>query len=190
MFHICALNTTFNFLCPNGTIFSQEALVCVWWNQFDCNTAPNLFGNNAYIYDYSKTGQQQDNTNAGFSGQGGSFDGGFGATQPGSVPGFGAPIPSQGFGGSQPSAPGFGSSPAGSTGFGSTHSTAPGFVGAAHSPAVESAPGFGSTHSASPGFGSSATGYPAAGAPSPSHSSGSSHSPGKIRTFNSFISNS
>lgn len=59
MFHICALNTTFNFLCPNGTIFSQEHLVCVWWNQFDCNSAPNLYGNNAYIYDYSKTGQSQ-----------------------------------------------------------------------------------------------------------------------------------
>lgn len=56
VFHICALNTTFNFLCPNGTIFSQEHLVCVWWNQFDCNSAPSLYGNNAYIYDYSKTG--------------------------------------------------------------------------------------------------------------------------------------
>lgn len=56
VFHICALNTTFDFLCPNGTIFSQEHLVCVWWNQFDCNSAPSLYGNNAYIYDYSKTG--------------------------------------------------------------------------------------------------------------------------------------
>lgn len=56
VFHICALNTTFNFLCPNGTIFSQEHLVCVWWNQFDCQSAPSLYGNNAYIYDYSKTG--------------------------------------------------------------------------------------------------------------------------------------
>lgn len=54
VFHICALNTTFNFLCPNGTIFSQQHLVCVWWNQFDCSTAPSLYGNNANIYDYSK----------------------------------------------------------------------------------------------------------------------------------------
>ncbi|GAB0090673.1 uncharacterized protein DMENIID0001_054240 [Sergentomyia squamirostris] len=57
VFHICALNKTFSFLCPNGTIFSQEHLVCVWWNQFECSTAPGLYGNNAFIYDYSKTGQ-------------------------------------------------------------------------------------------------------------------------------------
>lgn len=75
VFHICALNRTFDFLCPNGTIFSQESLVCVWWNQFDCQSAPNLYGNNAYIYDYSKTGQnsgnsgfQSSNSGAGFSG--------------------------------------------------------------------------------------------------------------------------
>lgn len=58
VFHICALNRTYDFLCPNGTIFSQEHLVCVWWNQFDCQSAPSLYGNNAYIYDYSQTGQQ------------------------------------------------------------------------------------------------------------------------------------
>lgn len=59
VFHICALNRTYDFLCPNGTIFSQQHLVCVWWNQFDCNSAPGLYGNNAYIYDYSQQGQQQ-----------------------------------------------------------------------------------------------------------------------------------
>lgn len=57
VFHICALNKTFDFLCPNGTIFSQEHLVCVWWNQFDCNSAPGLFANNANLYDNSQTGQ-------------------------------------------------------------------------------------------------------------------------------------
>lgn len=61
VFHICALNRTFNFLCPNGTIFSQQYLVCVWWNQFDCNSAPSLFSNNANIYDYSQTGNPQNN---------------------------------------------------------------------------------------------------------------------------------
>lgn len=59
VFHICALNRTFDFLCPNGTIFSQKDLVCVWWNQFDCSSAPSLYDNNAYIYDYSQQGQQQ-----------------------------------------------------------------------------------------------------------------------------------
>jgi len=58
VFHICALNKTFNFLCPNGTIFSQETLVCVWWNQFDCNSAPGLYANNANLYDNSQVGQQ------------------------------------------------------------------------------------------------------------------------------------
>lgn len=156
VFHICALNTTFNFLCPNGTIFSQEALVCVWWNQFDCNSAPGLFGNNAYIYDYSKTGQSQDGSN-GFSGQGSSFDGGFGAAQP-SGPGFGAqPGPQQGFGGSLPS----GSSPA----FGSTLPSSPGFgVGSAGYPAA------GTTGSAYPGAvpPAGSAGYPAPGSPSAS----------------------
>ncbi|EDW81804.1 uncharacterized protein Dwil_GK10820 [Drosophila willistoni] len=54
VFHICALNRTYSFLCPNGTVFSQETLVCVWWNQYDCISAPNLYANNAYIYDYSE----------------------------------------------------------------------------------------------------------------------------------------
>ncbi|XP_064553322.1 uncharacterized protein LOC135438765 isoform X2 [Drosophila montana] len=55
VFHICALNRTYSFLCPNGTVFSQETLVCVWWNQYDCVSAPSLYANNAYIYDYSGT---------------------------------------------------------------------------------------------------------------------------------------
>ncbi|KAF5291952.1 hypothetical protein FQR65_LT11352 [Abscondita terminalis] len=56
VFHICANNKMYDFLCPNGTVFHQEYLVCVWWNQFDCNSAPSLYGINANIYDYSKQG--------------------------------------------------------------------------------------------------------------------------------------
>ncbi|KAI8046538.1 hypothetical protein M5D96_002749, partial [Drosophila gunungcola] len=59
VFHICALNRTYSFLCPNGTVFSQETLVCVWWNQYDCVSAPSLYANNAYIYDYSGGGSGQ-----------------------------------------------------------------------------------------------------------------------------------
>lgn len=93
VFHICALNTTFNFLCPNGTIFSQEHLVCVWWNQFDCSSAPSLYGNNAYIYDYSKTGQSQEgqspSRNFGNAPDAGnSFDGGAPGSGFGTAPGL------------------------------------------------------------------------------------------------------
>uniref|UniRef100_A0A1A9WL77 Chitin-binding type-2 domain-containing protein n=1 Tax=Glossina brevipalpis TaxID=37001 RepID=A0A1A9WL77_9MUSC len=65
VFHICALNRTYSFLCPNGTIFSQEVLVCVWWNQYDCASAPSLYANNAFIYDY---GTERIPTNAGYQG--------------------------------------------------------------------------------------------------------------------------
>ncbi|KAH8417079.1 hypothetical protein KR222_002890, partial [Zaprionus bogoriensis] len=63
VFHICALNRTYSFLCPNGTVFSQETLVCVWWNQYDCVSAPSLYANNAYIYDYSISGSRSSANN-------------------------------------------------------------------------------------------------------------------------------
>ncbi|CAD6995672.1 unnamed protein product [Ceratitis capitata] len=81
VFHICALNRTYSFLCPNGTIFSQETLVCVWWNQFECATAPALYGNNAYIYDYGNE-QRAGST---YSATGSSAQ--LGARQPASYPG-------------------------------------------------------------------------------------------------------
>ncbi|XP_055327138.1 uncharacterized protein LOC129580581 isoform X2 [Sitodiplosis mosellana] len=210
VFHICALNTTFNFLCPNGTIFSQEHLVCVWWNQFDCNSAPSLYGNNAYIYDYSKTGQSQDgqgpSRNFGNAPDAGnSFDGGA------QVPGFvGAQGGSPGFGGASQPGSGFGPSSSGSIGSGAgfgPSSVSPGFGGQSPStgfgPSAAGAPafsvpsgssGFGPSSSGAPGFGSGATvGYPSSssagnipasgfGQPTSSHSSGfgQSHVPSSI----------
>ncbi|CAB3238600.1 unnamed protein product [Arctia plantaginis] len=56
VFHVCANNKTYDFLCPNGTVFSQEYFVCVWWNQFTCESAPSLYELNAKLYDYSKMG--------------------------------------------------------------------------------------------------------------------------------------
>ena len=38
------------FLCPNGTIFSQELLTCVWWFDFDCGEAEQLYSVNAALY--------------------------------------------------------------------------------------------------------------------------------------------
>ncbi|KAF5300102.1 hypothetical protein FQA39_LY11294 [Lamprigera yunnana] len=65
VFHICANKEMYDFLCPNGTVFHQHYLVCVWWNQFDCNSAPSLYGINAHIYDYSRDvfSQLQQNVN-------------------------------------------------------------------------------------------------------------------------------
>lgn len=166
VFHICALNRTFDFLCPNGTIFSQEHLVCVWWNQFDCNSAPALFGNNANIYDYSKNGQQNSNQ-GGFSGQG--QVGGFN-----NIPGSGIDASQQGgnIGG-----PGFISSQSSSShglggGFGSTSS--------AHSPSHSSGGNFGSLappHSSGAGFGAPHSSAGAFGPAIPSHSSGAGFIP-------------
>ncbi|KAL3277835.1 hypothetical protein HHI36_013177 [Cryptolaemus montrouzieri] len=85
VFHICANNKTYNFLCPNGTIFHQEYLVCVWWNTFDCNLASSLYNINANIYDYSIVGAPQQST--GFLGtpgvQGTGYPGG-----PEALPGY------------------------------------------------------------------------------------------------------
>lgn len=173
-----------------------ESLVCVWWNQFNCNDAPGLYGNNAYIYDYSKTGQQSDNSNAGFGGQGpsNSFDGGFGASQSPSAPGFGAQPGSQGFGTSQqpgssgfgsaqPNVPGFGSSQAGSSGFGPSSSSGFGTPSSSSGFGPSSAPGFGTPSSSAVG----SVGYPASNPSSGSHHDsstgfgqpGSSHSTGE-----------
>ncbi|PSN35715.1 hypothetical protein C0J52_24226 [Blattella germanica] len=50
VFHICQDGgRKDSFLCPNGTIFSQKVFVCVWWNEFDCNTAPSLYRLNKEI---------------------------------------------------------------------------------------------------------------------------------------------
>uniref|UniRef100_A0A0K2TQ41 Putative LOC100901383 [Metaseiulus occidentalis] n=1 Tax=Lepeophtheirus salmonis TaxID=72036 RepID=A0A0K2TQ41_LEPSM len=46
-FHICASNGAggldkYSFLCPNGTIFNQQYLICDWWFNFDCSQADSL----------------------------------------------------------------------------------------------------------------------------------------------------
>nr|CAD7404948.1 unnamed protein product [Timema cristinae] len=58
-FHICSNNKTYDFLCPNGTVFHQQYFVCVWWDQFDCGLTQSLYGLNEFIYDYSIIGSQQ-----------------------------------------------------------------------------------------------------------------------------------
>ncbi|KAL1491456.1 hypothetical protein ABEB36_012053 [Hypothenemus hampei] len=75
VFHICANSQTYDFLCPNGTIFHQEYLVCVWWNQFDCNSAPALFNTNSKLYDGRSSQSQGEYTISGGGSTSGNNDG-------------------------------------------------------------------------------------------------------------------
>lgn len=56
VFHICANGLKYDFLCPNGTVFHQKYFVCVWWNQFECNSAESLYKLNENLYDNDKMG--------------------------------------------------------------------------------------------------------------------------------------
>ena len=53
-FHICTTDgqgglTKYSFLCPNGTLFSQEYFICDWWFNFDCAEAEALYSLNEDI---------------------------------------------------------------------------------------------------------------------------------------------
>jgi len=53
-YHICQLRESGlvqqdSFLCPNGTIFNQQYLVCDWWFNFDCSTAQDFYSVNEAI---------------------------------------------------------------------------------------------------------------------------------------------
>jgi len=51
VFHICQNDGRFDtFLCPNGTIFSQQHFVCVWWWQVDCEQSTSFYKLNDGIY--------------------------------------------------------------------------------------------------------------------------------------------
>lgn len=51
VFHICqAGNRKDSFLCPNGTLFNQEFLVCDWWNRVDCDRAEDFYSINESIF--------------------------------------------------------------------------------------------------------------------------------------------
>ncbi|CAD0204895.1 unnamed protein product [Chrysodeixis includens] len=107
VFHVCSNNRTYDFLCPNGTIFSQEDFVCVWWNQFTCESAPGLYQLNAKLYDYSKTGSQsnQDYPSSFNDYSGSSYPGNRGPQGPSSYPGSGTSRPSSYPGSSGPTTP-------------------------------------------------------------------------------------
>uniref|UniRef100_A0A0N8DY24 Cuticular protein analogous to peritrophins 1-F n=1 Tax=Daphnia magna TaxID=35525 RepID=A0A0N8DY24_9CRUS len=60
VFHICLGDRQWSFLCPNGTIFSQQHFVCVWWYEFDCSKAPALYELNAKLFVIPSTQQAPD----------------------------------------------------------------------------------------------------------------------------------
>ncbi|KAF2357467.1 Chitin binding domain [Trinorchestia longiramus] len=54
VFHICQLRESGlvqqdSFLCPNGTVFNQQYLVCDWWFNFDCSQAKDFYSVNELI---------------------------------------------------------------------------------------------------------------------------------------------
>ena len=53
-FHICTADgagglAQYSFLCPNGTLFNQNYVICDWWFNFDCSTAEDLYSLNDEI---------------------------------------------------------------------------------------------------------------------------------------------
>ena len=60
-FHVC--QDRFNgqiqqdtFLCPNGTLFNQQYLVCDWWYNVDCGGTPDKFETNALLFQGPEVG--------------------------------------------------------------------------------------------------------------------------------------
>ena len=69
--HVCLdLDRQWSFLCPNGTIFNQEIFTCVWWFDFDCNTAESFYSLNDDLYsEVSGGGQSESRPAAGGGGE-------------------------------------------------------------------------------------------------------------------------
>jgi len=67
--HTCLDTRSWTHLCPNGTVFNQGIFSCVWWFEFDCEEAEQLYVLNDDLYK-SETGS------SGNKG-GGSSDSGF-----------------------------------------------------------------------------------------------------------------
>ncbi|XP_068207642.1 uncharacterized protein [Palaemon carinicauda] len=70
VFHICqdrpsGRRQQDSFLCPNGTIFNQQYLVCDWWFNFDCADAESFYSVNELIgvVPYDPYGKHKSNGN-------------------------------------------------------------------------------------------------------------------------------
>merc|ERR1711971_1329877 len=66
VFHICTADgagglAKYSFLCPNGTLFNQNYLICDWWFNFDCSTAADLYSlNDEYAAEGAASDPQAD----------------------------------------------------------------------------------------------------------------------------------
>ncbi|XP_066950729.1 pro-resilin-like [Macrobrachium rosenbergii] len=92
VFHICqdrpnGRRQQDSFLCPNGTIFNQQYLVCDWWFNFDCADAEDFYSVNEQIgvvaydpYGRSRNGNGNGNGNNGYGSNGnGNGNNGYGS---------------------------------------------------------------------------------------------------------------
>lgn len=55
VFHICDGGRKISFLCPNGTIFRQNDLICDWWFKVNCALSPSLYAESAEILSRSQS---------------------------------------------------------------------------------------------------------------------------------------
>lgn len=63
VFHICQKDGRSDaFLCPNGTIFSQQHFVCVWWYDYDCSTSSQYFALNSELYQEKQNSEMETNS--------------------------------------------------------------------------------------------------------------------------------
>ncbi|KAF2357469.1 Chitin binding domain [Trinorchestia longiramus] len=88
VFHICQLRESGlvqqdSFLCPNGTVFNQQYLVCDWWFNFECSQAKDFYSVNELIgviengaYGVSGNGQNGNGVNGNGYSQSGNGNGG------------------------------------------------------------------------------------------------------------------
>ncbi|XP_072942744.1 uncharacterized protein [Epargyreus clarus] len=61
VFRVCTLGATYgfqSFLCPNGTLFNQEVLVCDWWMNVNCERSPQRYNDNSEKFGNLKLGPQ------------------------------------------------------------------------------------------------------------------------------------
>jgi len=68
--HTCLDTRSWTHLCPNGTIFNQGIFSCVWWFEFDCEEAEQLYSLNDNLYKSEDSKNRGPDTGVGSRDQG------------------------------------------------------------------------------------------------------------------------